>query len=611
LRQNFPENTRFDLLTKKGIYPYEYIDSLEKMNDTKLPPRKAFYSSLYGKTVSEADYQHAQNVWNEFDCKTLGDYHDLYLKTDVLLLADVIQSFRQISRDNYKLDPMWYVSLPGFAIDVGLMKTNSKIELFHTDQYEMHLFCEEAMRGGYSCIVNRYAKANNKYMNESYDKNAPSKYLMYFDANNLYGYPMTQALPTGGYSWENTDRFTTENILAFKDDDERGYILDVDLEYPKELHELHNDYPLCVEKKSVKLDELSDYQINLLQDSNKKFVEGTKLVGTLSDKVHYKLHYRLLKQALQLGLKLKKVHQVLSFNQRPWLEPYIMMNMKFRAKAKNDFEKDFFKLMNNAVFGKLMENVRRRIDYRIVMNEKSARRYAARPTYRHSTIIKADNLEDENDPSIIGIMLKKNEVTLDKPIICGVCVFDVSKVVMYDYHYNTIKKRYGNKSKLLMTDTDSLVYDIETEDVYKDMVDDSDIYDTSDYPVDHYLHSATNKKIIGKFKDENNGKIMNEFVGLRSKMYSYQMYEDPAEKHQRLKGVSRSVVANEVSHKLYKECLETSSFKHTVRIDSIRSYNHHIYSITQMKTGLCSFDDKRYILENGKDTLAYGHHLIS
>jgi len=610
LKQNFPKNTRLDLLMKKGVYPYEYIDSLERMKETELPSRAAFYSSLSGKTISEQDYSHAQEVWQVFGCKNIGDYHDLYLKTDVLLLADVIQSFRKIFRTNYKLDPMWYVSLPGYGIDVALMKTSARIELFCKGQYDMHLFCEDAQKGGFSCIINRYAKANNKYMKGEYDSSLPSNYVMYFDANNLYGYPMTQPLPTGNYQWEEADLFTTEHVLSLKDNGNKGYILDVDLEYPKELHELHNDYPFCVERKVVQTNELSEYQMNLLEVNQKKYVEGSKLVGTLTDKVHYKLHYRALKQALQAGLKLKKVHKVLSFNQKPWLEPYIMMNMKFRAQAKNEFEKDVFKLMNNAVFGKLMENVRKRIDYRIVMNEKSARQYAARPTYRHSTIIKADNPDYPDDPSIVGIMLKKNVVKLVKPIICGVCVFDVSKVVMYDYHYNTVKKRYGNKAKLLMTDTDSLVYSIETEDVYQDMAKDSDIYDTSDYPKDHPLYSTVNKKVIGKFKDESNGKIISEFDGLRSKMYSYQMFAEPEKKHQRLKGVSRSVVANEISHKLYKECLMTSCFEHKVVINSLRSYNHNIYSITQKKTGLCAFDDKRYILENGQDTLAYGHHSI-
>ncbi len=610
LKQNFPANTRFDLLTKKGIYPYEYIDSLEKMNETQLPPMKYFYSSLRGKPISEEDYSHAQEVWQVFGCKNLGDYHDLYLKTDVLLLADVIQNFRHISRVNYKLDPMWYVSLPGYAIDVALLKTSAKIELFHNEQYEMHLFSEEAMRGGYSCIIKRYAKANNKYMDGQFDKSLPSKYLIYLDANNLYGYPMTQPLPTGNYQWEDASKFTSEYILSLKDDASNGYILDVDLEYPKELHELHNDYPFCVEKKEVKMDELSEYQLNHLEVNQKKYVEGTKLVSTLTDKVHYKLHYRLLKQALQAGLKLKKVHKVLSFSQKPWLEPYIMMNMNFRAKSKNEFEKGFFKLMNNSVFGKLMENVRKRIDYRIVMNETSARNYAARPTYRHCTIIKADNPDYPDDPSIVGIMLKKNEVKLDKPIICGVCVFDVSKLVMYDFHYNTIKKRYGYKARLLFTDTDSLMYEIETEDVYKDMAEDSKIYDTSDYPKDHHLYSVVNKKVIGKFKDESNGNIIDEFVGLRSKMYSYRMFKDPEEKHQRLKGVSKDVVENEITHKRYKECLLTSCFEHKVDIYSLRSYNHNIYTIKQKKTGLCAFDDKRYILENGQDTLAYGHHAI-
>lgn len=254
----------------------------------------------------------------------------------------------------------------------------------------------------------------------------------------------------------------------------------------------------------------------------------------------------------------------------------------------------------------MLENVRGRIDYKIVTNQKTAGRYIKRPTFKRSSII-----SDE----VVGIELRKQTVTLDKPIFCGFAVLELSKELMYDFHYNKIKKRYGSNATLLMTDTDSLVYNIKTEDVYKDMGEMSAVFDTSDYPKEHPLYSIKNKKVAGKFKDESNGLIITSFVGLRSKMYSYVMdcpeldldKTGKVNKHQKLKGVPRAVVSNSVDHQLYKKCLEDIDFKHNVSFHSLRSQNHQVYTQKQSKTGLSSFDDKRFILEDGKSTRAHGH----
>ena len=307
----------------------------------------------------------------------MGDYHDLYLKSDILLLADVFENFRKTCLQYYKLDPCHYFTSPGLSWDAMLKMTDIKLELMV--DIDMFQFIEKGMRGGISYIANRYGKANNKYM-KNYDEKVPSKYIMYLDANNLYGWAMSQYLPTGGFKWLSPEQIEKINLGKYRDDSKKGLILEVDLEYPQELHDLHNDYPLGSEKVKVTEDMLSNYCKKI---ANKyKISTGLvhKLIPTLSNKEKYVLHYRNLQLYLDLGLKLKKVHRVLEFNQSPWLKQYIDFNTQKRTHAKNSFEKHFFKLMNNSVFGKTMENIRKRVDVRLVTSKEKLSKLASKPT---------------------------------------------------------------------------------------------------------------------------------------------------------------------------------------------------------------------------------------
>ena len=219
------------------------------------------------------------------------------------------------------------------------------------------------MRGGISYIANRYGKANNKYMKD-YNEKAPSKYIMYLDANNLYGWAMSQYLPTGGFKWMKQKHIDKINLAQYKEDNNKGFIAEVDLEYPEELHDLHNDYPLGPEKVKVTENMLSDYCKKIAEKYNISVGLVQKLIPTLSNKNKYVLHYRNLQLYIDLGLKVTKVHRVFKFNQSPWLKQYIDFNTEKRKNAQNAFEKDFFKLKNNSVFGKTMENIRKRVDVR-------------------------------------------------------------------------------------------------------------------------------------------------------------------------------------------------------------------------------------------------------
>ena len=569
-----------EILKQKGFYPYEYMDKVERFKENKPPPLKAFYSKLSGRGITKEDYKHVWNVWNTFNMKTLKEYHELYNITDVLLLADVFENFRDLCLKIYKLDPVYYFTTPGLAWDACLKMTDIQLELL--SDVNMLLMFEKGIRGGISIISNRYGEANNKYMKD-YDKNKDSKYLMYLDANNLYGCAMSEKLPTHGFKWlssgEMENLFNNQIVQVWE---RIPCILEVDLEYPEKLHDSHNDYPLCPERVECK---------------NK--VE--KLIPNLRDKKNYVIHYKNLMQCLKLGMKLKKIHRGIRFVESDFMKLYIDTNINLRTQAKNNFEKDFFKLMNNSVFGKTIENIRNRVDVKLVNTEEKFKKLVAKPNFKSRKIF------NEN---LISVHMKKTSLTMNKPVYLGMCILELSKTVMFDFHYKYIKPKYGNKAKLLFTDTDSFLYEIETEDFYKDIAGDvKDKFDTSEYPENHPsgIPTGINKKVLGMFKDEAAGKIIKEFVGLRAKLYSYIMEE--GKENKKCKGVKKQVVEENITHEDYKTCLLTR--KEILRKQNIlRSYDHEVYTEEVNKIALSAEDDKRYILSDGMATLAWGHHKI-
>ena len=310
-------------MSQKGVYPYDFMDSFEKFNQTELPTKDQFYSILNDQHITVDEYDHAKKVWKTFKIKTMGEYHDLYLGSDVLLLTNVFKNFRKTRIQYYKLNPCHYFTSPGLSWDAMLKMTNIKLELM-TD-IDIFQFIEKGMRGGVSYIANRYGNANNKYMKE-YNEKAPSKYIMYLDANNLYLWAMSQYLPTGNFKWMTDKEISKIDLGKYKKDGKKGLIVEVDLEYPQELHDMHNDYPVCPEKVKVSKNMLSAYCKKIAEKCNISIGLVSKLIPTLRDKKEYILHYRNLQLYLDLGLKIKKVHQVLKFDQSPWLKQYIDFN---------------------------------------------------------------------------------------------------------------------------------------------------------------------------------------------------------------------------------------------------------------------------------------------
>ena len=278
-------------MPRKGVYPYEYMDSWEKFNEKSLPSKEDFYSNLNMENTDDIGYRHGNNVFKIFKLENLGDYHDLYVQSDTLLLADVFEHFRDMCIKEYELDPAHFLSLPGLAWQACLKNGNIELELL-TD-YDMLLMVEEGIRGGICHSIHRYAKASNKYM-KSYNNNE-SSYIQYLDANNLYSWAMSKKLPVNGFRWLDSDEINEINeefIKNYNENDNKGYIFEVDIRYPKRSHDLHGDLPFLPERMEIN--------------------KCKKLICNLSNKKKYVIHVNSLKQALNHGLKLKKIYRVIN-----------------------------------------------------------------------------------------------------------------------------------------------------------------------------------------------------------------------------------------------------------------------------------------------------------
>ena len=326
-----------------------------------------------------------------------------------------------------------------------------------------------------------------------------------------------------------------------------------------------------------------------------------KLVPNLYNKCLYVIHVRALRQALEHDLILMKVHRVIEFKESNWLKPYIDFNTKLRTQAKNEFEKDFFKLENNAVFGKTMENIRKHKDIKLVTNEKAYLRNVMEPNFKPGVLFR------EN---LMGCEMGKIKVVMNKPVYLGQAILDLGKSVMHEFHYDYMKPKYGGNLKLCYMDTDSLVYHIKTEDFYEDIAKDVETrFDTSGHSKkdSRPLPIGLNKKIIGLMKDELGGKIMTEFVALRPKLYAYRKLS--GEEDKRCEGIKKCVVKKTLDFVDYKKCLFDPGKSKSIDRSQLmfRNRKHEVHTVEVNKIALNRDDNKRVVQKDGVSTLARGH----
>ncbi|XP_053212251.1 uncharacterized protein LOC128395792 [Panonychus citri] len=551
-----------EMLLGKACLPYEYLDCISRFDEPSLPPIDAFFSSLTNSGISVEAYDRMNQIFQDFNCSTLGEFHDIYLKVDVCLLAAIFENFRKMSLCEFGLDPANFFSTPGLTWLAALKMT--KVKLDHITDIDMLMMLENGIRGGVSSAMTRHAKANNSSCPD-YNSNEPKSFITYLDVNNLYGYALRQKLPH-----------------------EKGYILEVDLDYPKDLHDWHDDYPLAVEQMTIEKEHLSPYQTSLiekLESMGKKRVAGKKLTPNLLKKEKYVIHYRNLKYYMDKGLKLEKIHRIISFEEVAWLQPYIDLCTSKRQQSKTNFEKDFWKLMVNSLYGKSIENKRKHSKVIFLTNQKQIKKVVNKPLFDQFSII--------NENFVIA-KLRRPKVVLDKPIAVGFSVLEFAKLHMYQLHYDTFKSYYGNNIKLLYTDTDKFIYHMKTEDLHVDLEKFGDIMDFCDYPEDHWLYNTQNKKKLGYLKDEMNGSQIHEVIALKSKMYV--IVSDDGEK-KRSKGTQRCIVEKQLTRDQYFNCLYNEEIFYNVN-HRLESKEHKIRAIQVKKISLSPLDDKRWAIDN-------------
>ena len=403
IRDLYPEN--YHLLLKKLCFPYEYVVDREVLEQTELPPIEKFASQLSGDQISSEEYEHTKQVWSSFRVTSLGELADLYLKVDVLLLTCVFEKFRAQCLKTHHLDPAQYLTLPSLSWDVMLRYTRVRLKIIK--DVEIYTFLERGLRGGFSCAIRKFVKANNKFVN-GFRSDLPSTYIMYYDVNNLYGGVMEKSFPYRGFRWVKDP----QSFDIFENKDRRvGYILEVDLHIPPTLHNYFSDLPPLLTHEDVG--------------------SGVKLVGTLYPKEKYVIHIQMLKFVVSLGVVVTKIRRVLRFYQKPILRKYMRLNSRLRRQATNAFERNQYKLMNNSIFGKSLQNNRKHLNISLVTQWKQAQRLIAKPNFHRASVFGKD---------LVAIHMKKTSVTLNQPIYIGFTVLELAKEMVWDFHYNFVQK---------------------------------------------------------------------------------------------------------------------------------------------------------------------------
>ena len=590
-----------ELLKQKGIFPYNYMKDVRVLRKKHLPKKEEFFNDLTCQHITKDEYDFAQKVWDRFSCKTFQDYMEIYLLADCLLLCDVFENFRSNCLQQYNIDPCYYFSAPHFTFDAFLRHSSLTLELL--SDINQYLFIIKGIRGGMSMVSKRHAVTNNKYV-EGYNSSKSSSFILYLDANNLYGRAMQEYLPWKNFEWMSPHQLNYDFIKRLEPEGEVGCIIQCSLEYPVALHDYHSDYPLAPIKKSIPYGMLSPVA-RMICDKHKlkRTTNVEKLLATVEDKDFYILHYRNLQLYVSLGLRVKKIHAGIIFKQGPIMKSYIDFNSEKRAQATNKFDTDFYKLLSNSLYGKTIENPEKQSKVKLCSESSMYENYVGKPNFKNAKRI---------NNKLVGVEMKYSSIKINKPFYIGMSILDLSKWHMYNFHYNVMKAIFGDRVHLLYMDTDSFIYEISSADVYEELRPHArDYFDFSNYPENHMLKNSCNKKVPGKFKDESASKCITEFVGLRSKMYSF-MFDDKKDVSKAevrvAKGVQKSVIFNDLRFSTYLNCLWNGEVKEH-NFKTIRSMKHSVATYTQSKITLCPFEDKRYLLD-AINSVPYSHYVL-
>ena len=628
---------KITLALRKNAYPYKWFDSFEKFDLGIEELTKLFDEKKYEcftdnvteefKTSFEEKVKVYHEVVQKFGFKTVREYAMLYVCMDTLQLADILQETRHVYRTVHKLDMFQFYGLPGYtwaAFQLHIRDSPHKPWLFKEGEMDMVCFVVRAIRGGCAGTMLRYSHANHKFMDE-YDKTKPSAYLLYLDANNLYGWSMSQDLPYGDFEWvpqEKLDklfskpsgmRYFQKDFLYKELGKGKGAYIMCDLEFPPEIHDKLNFYPLAPVSGCVPEEWISGYAKKMHETAGTQHDPKSRLLlQTLTPRKQYVVYYKNLKFYLKKGMKLTKVYKVLTFSEAPIMKSYIDKNTAQRNMAGSVAEKNQWKNANNSVYGKTFEN---QLNYSILKFVSGVQGYnkAVRdPGF--------DGYAYFNDNLMLARM-KNVSVNFNKPIYLGATITELAKLHMFEFYYDVLCEHFGYENiRLCMTDTDSVLVELKCENIYKEI---KAIQEKYDCPIDtstmnpdmvqKYEILGRHNKEVGYFKPEAEPTVITEFVGLRPKVYSTKEQDNP-EAHMRCKGTPKDSMAMYVRHESYLCCLFHNDLPENIRqhvdINVIQSKDHHIYSVKSSKVSLSCNDSKRFIMQDNVHTLAFGHYAI-
>ena len=587
------------LLSRKGIFCYNYLDSRARLEEL-IPGRDKFHNDLTDTPVSDSDWEHLRNLINRFNLVTIGDLLKLYNILDVLLTADVWSGYRTWCLEKTGLEPGHYVSGPSFSWDAALKMTRPRLQ--YLKDIDMHLMIEEGIRGGISNVIKRHATANNPSI-PGYDSTQPNTYIQFYDAVNLYGFAQMGKLPYDDFRWEVVTNDSLDQLLNRNPDGDRGYILEIDATIPAEFHDELNQYPIFPDKMVITEKDISPYSANIREKrgmSNR--FKSTKLAPNLCDKERYVVSLANLQYYVRKGGRVTKIRRILSYNQKAWLKKWAEFHTEERRVTTSKIKKLFHKNAINFIFGKSMESVRKYRNVTLIGQVDQHFRQVSKEGFTQFNIIAED---------LVAVELSRRNVLLNKPIYTGFQILESSKLHVFKFFYEVLKRKFPD-IELLLTDTDSVLVKFTTGNYIDDMRDIGENFDFSKNPPHHPLYSTENEGVPGKFKDETLGKQITSYVGLRTKLYSILTVDDDLFEERKFgaSGIKKHVVSKVLTHDRYLECLNGLE-NGVIRQKTFKTKAHQVYTIeTERLAGSC-YDDKRYFFADGNTmSLAHGHRSI-
>lgn len=602
-------NLTMEMLLRKIPMPFSIMTGPECFSLSALLPQDAYYNDLASEPCSDATYALVKDVVERLALDTFADYHDVYLCTDVLALADCFEAFRATFYREHDLDVAHFISMPSASMSAMLLRTGARIDLVceANGGWDFMKDINDNVRGGLSCVFQPHARANNPELHDAYDPDEPKSWISYVDVNSLYPTVMCMPLPHSNYTavplpQDHEQRL--QHVLAllsdYTDSSPQGYMFVVSFEIPEALHD-HLDFA-PVAKRSTNMDELSDLQ------RQRQAIFGSnsgdkKLMPYLGTQTSVGMHAGLLKFYVEvLGVVIVEVHRAWQWDQSPWMSGFIKTVSDKRSQTPDKTTKEILKLTMNSLYGMMLQNKAHYSNLSIYAKHDSFVKAAI-----HPRAVDWDIMDISADGFLGTVNTAKSKGTLlDTPRLVGFSILELSKLHMYRAHYFYFKPTYGPKLKLLMMDTDSFIYHIETEDVIEDM---RHANRQDEKPVKFDLSTRTsadvcpNRGHLGCFKYEAGDGVIQEFMGLQSKMYCLKYGDSSEEK--KAKGIPKKCLQS-LSHKLYQEQL-TNPALHSVQFRRIQCRKQKLEHVQQLKKGLSSFNDKVYQL-NSCDSVPLGHY---